>query len=68
VLETTAAQFDEALTARELVKAKCLEASPVTAREAAAILAGGLGADIVQIIGAKLVLYRRNSKNPRITI
>ncbi len=68
IIETTAAQFDEALTARELIKAKCLETAPVSAREAARELAGKLNADIVQVIGAKFILYRQNTEKPQIII
>jgi RNA-binding protein len=68
IIATTAAQFEEALAARELIKAKCLEASPVTAREAAQQLAERVGADIVQVIGSKFVLYKKNPENPQIVL
>lgn len=68
VLETTAAQFEAALLARELIKAKCLEASPVTPREAAQQLAERLQADIVQVIGSKFVLYKKHPEKPQITL
>jgi RNA-binding protein len=68
IIETTAAQFEEALLARELIKAKCLEAAPVTAREAAQQLAERTGADIVQVIGSKFVLYKRNPEKPQIVL
>jgi RNA-binding protein len=68
IIETTAAQFEEALTARELLKAKCLEASPVTAREAAQQLAERVNADIVQVIGSKFVLYKKNPENTQIVL
>jgi RNA-binding protein len=50
---------DAALTARELVKGKVLESSMLTAREACEQLAEALGAEAVQAIGTKFVLYRR---------
>jgi len=65
VVETTVTQVDEALTARELVKFRVLETSPVTAREAAAELAEKTGAEVVQVIGYRLVLYRHNPKKPK---
>ena len=49
----------EALEARELVKGKVLESSMLTAREACEQLAGALGAEAVQAIGTKFVLYRK---------
>ena len=51
---------DAALTARELVKMKVLETSPVDAREAADTLASELGAEVIQVIGRCFVLYRFN--------
>lgn len=53
-------QVDDALTARELIKLRVLETSPLTAREAAAELAEATGSDSVQVIGYRFVLYRRN--------
>ena len=41
---------DAALTARELVKMKVLETSPVDAREAADTLASELGAEVIQVV------------------
>lgn len=61
-------QADDALTARELIKGKALEASSVAPREAAERIAGETGAEVVQVIGAKFVLYRRNPKKPKITL
>lgn len=66
--ESTLSQVDDALTARELVKLRVLETSPVTAREAAAGLAEKLRADVVQVIGTRFVLYRRNDKKPQIEL
>ena len=51
---------DAALTARELIKMKVLETSPVSAREAAEQLASTLEAEIIQVIGKCFVLYRKN--------
>jgi len=61
-------QVDDALTARELIKLRVLPACELTAREAAQELAQSLGADIVQVIGTRLVLYRNNPKKKIITI
>ncbi len=51
---------DAALTARELIKMKVLETSPITAREAAETLAAALDAEVIQVIGRCFVLYREN--------
>ena len=62
-------QVDGALTAREIIKGKVLtETAPCSPREAADTLAGQTGADVVQVIGSKFVLYRRNEKEPNITL
>lgn len=59
-------QADDALTARELIKARVLETSPLTSREAADMLAQKTGADVVQVIGSKFILYRENEKEKKI--
>ena len=68
VSENTVAQAAEALEARELVKMRVLETCPQTAREAAGILAESAGAEIVQVIGTRFVLYKRNKKEPKIKL
>lgn len=50
---------DEALAKRELIKLAVLETSTLSAKEAANALAGPLGADVIQCIGRKFVLYRK---------
>ena len=64
VIDTLIAQADGALRARELIKCKALEASPVTSREAAEDIAAKTGSEVVQVIGRCFVLYRRNEKDP----
>ena len=61
-------QADTALTARELIKGKRLESSAYTSRECADILAERCGADVVQVIGSKFVLYRPNPDEPVIKL
>ena len=61
-------QVDDALTARELIKMSVQENCPLTAREACRALAQALGAEEVQVIGRRFVLYRRNPKNPQIQL
>lgn len=50
---------DEALAKRELIKLAVLETSTLNAKEAANSLAEALGADVIQCIGRKFVLYRK---------
>lgn len=55
------AQTDDALRARELIKVKVLlESSPITPREAADQLAAATGAEVIQVIGGVIVLYRES--------
>ena len=61
-------QADDALLARELIKAKVLETSDVSPKEAANIIADKINADVVQVIGTKFILYRRNNKEPVIVL
>lgn len=68
IIDTLVKQVDDALTARELIKIKVLENAPVNAREAAQELAEKTGADVVQVIGMKVSLYRRNNKEPKIIL
>lgn len=55
-------QVDDALEARELLKGTVLNNSELNAREAAEELADACNAEVVQVIGSKFVLYRRNLK------
>lgn len=61
-------QADTALTARELIKGKVLENSAYSSKEAANIIAEKSGADVVQVIGSKFVLYRKNPDEPIIVL
>ena len=58
----------DALKARELVKGKVLESAMLTAREACEELCERCGAEPVQCIGTKFVLYRRNAQEPKIEL
>ena len=54
-------QTDDALRARELIKVKVLlESSPITPRETADQLAAATGAEVIQVIGGVIVLYRES--------
>lgn len=61
-------QADDALTARELLKGKALEAAPISAIETAQAIAEAVGAEVVQVVGRTFVLYRRNEKEPQIQL
>jgi len=57
-------QVDDALTARELIKLRVLETAPAFARETAQELAEKTSSEVIQVIGTRFVLYRRNPKKP----
>ncbi len=54
-------QADDALTARELIKAKVHETCELSPREVCTELCGRLNAEPVQVIGTKFVIYRQNT-------
>lgn len=60
----------DALTAHELVKLTVLENCPMTPKEIMPCLCTRLSCEAVQVIGRKLVVYRRSSKeeNQRIVL
>jgi RNA-binding protein len=66
--ENVIKQADEALTARELVKGRVLEASLMSAAEACQALAEATGAEGVQSIGSRFVLYRPHPTEPKIRL
>lgn len=62
ITDAVVEQVDSALTARELIKLRVLETSPVPVRAAAQQLADAVQAEVVQVIGTKMVLYRENTE------
>ena len=61
-------QLNNALRARELVKIGVLDSALMTAAEAAEQLAARTSAQVVQVIGNRSVLYRKNSHDPKINL
>ncbi len=61
--ETVIQAVNDCLAARELIKLKVLENSMYSAREACNILCEACGADGVQVIGSKFVMYRQKQKD-----
>ena len=61
-------QIDDALEANELIKITILDTALLSGREAAAALCNALGAESVQIIGNRVVLYRESKKNKKIIL
>ena len=61
--ESAVNQADETIEKHELIKCAVQDGSGLTAKEAAAKLAGQIGAQVVQVIGNRFVLYRKSSRN-----
>ena len=60
------AEAERQLSARELVKGKVLETSLLSAREACDAVCSSTGADGVQTLGSKFVIFRINEKKRQI--
>ncbi len=59
---------DEALEKRELVKIGVLKNCMDDPNEIARVMAERTKSEVVQVIGKKIVLYRRAKKNPKIEL
>lgn len=59
---------EEALEARELLKVSILKNSLLDAREACSELCEATGADPVQVIGNKFIIYRKSKEKPSIQL
>ena len=68
ITEETCLQLDNALEARELIKARVLDNSGYTAKEAAEVIAKVIECDVVPCVGTRFVLYRQSSKKKRIEL
>ena len=58
----------DALEARELIKLSVLENSGEEARDVAEELAAAVGAEVVGVVGKKVILYRESEKKKRIEL
>ena len=68
ITDETCKQISNALEARELIKARVLENSGYTAKEAANIIAEAVECDVVSCVGTRFVLYRESQKKKRIEL
>ena len=68
ITEEICNQIFNALEARELIKARVLENSGYTAKEAASVIAEATGCEVVSCVGSKFVLYKESTKKKRIEI
>lgn len=60
--------FEKAIVAHELIKIDVMKAVADDKMELALDLSSKLNAEIVQVIGNTIVLYRRNKENPKIQL
>ena len=65
ITDSVIKQLDESLEAHEMIKITVLETAFMSGKECAGILAEELNADVVQVIGFKIVLYRPASKEEK---
>ena len=68
ITEEICTQLANALEARELIKARVLDNSGYTAREAAEEIAAAISCDVVSCVGTKFVLYKESVNKKRIEL
>ena len=68
VTENTVKQVVDALEARELIKLRTLETCPTSPLETSEEIAEKTGADVVQVIGTRFVLYKESKDNKQIKL
>lgn len=68
ISDTLIRQTEDALKKRELIKMRVLDNCEFSSREAAQILAEKTGSEVVQVIGSRFVLFKRNPKEPVIDL
>ena len=61
-------QINDALIARELIKISILANSEIDAFGAMDIITSKLKCDGVQVIGNRIVIYKKNNKTPKIQL
>ena len=68
ITEEICTQIANALEARELIKARVLDNSGYTAKEAANEIADVIECEVVSCVGTKFVLYKESVKKKRIEL
>ena len=68
ITEEICLQLSNALEARELIKARVLDNSGYTAKEAANEIADNIDCDVVSCVGTKFVLYKESKNKKRIEL
>ena len=68
ITDTSVDMFDKALTAHELIKIDVMKNVTNEIMELALDLSSKLKAEVVNVIGRTILLYRKNPKNPKIKL
>ncbi|MDO4482203.1 MAG: ribosome assembly RNA-binding protein YhbY [Bacillota bacterium] len=68
ITENVIKEMETGFETRELVKVKLQEGCMMDAKEAANMVAEATGAEFVQAIGRKFVLYRESKENKQIVL
>ena len=68
VTDSVVKETYDALEARELIKGCVQQGAPISAREALTELCERTGAEPIQQIGRRFVMFRQSRDNPRITV
>ena len=68
ISDTVIAMLDKALTARELIKIDVMKAVTIPIMELALDLSSKLNAELVQVVGRVIVLYRYSKDNHKIKL
>ena len=68
ISEETCLQISNALEARELIKARVLDNSGYSSKEAATEISEAIDCDVVSCVGSKFVLYKESEKKKRIIL
>ena len=68
ITDTSVDMFDKALTAHELIKIDVMKNVTTEIMELALDLSSKLKAEVVNVIGRTILLYRKNPKNPKIKL
>ena len=68
ISDTVIAMLDKALTARELIKIDVMKAVTSPVMELALDLSSKLNAELVQVVGRVIVLYRYSKDNHKIKL
>lgn len=66
--DSSIAMFENAIVAHELIKIDIMRGATENKMELALDLSSKLNAEIVQVIGNTIVLFKRNNKNPKIQL